>query len=65
MVASHIYDVRAAATLGIKTVYIRRPTEDEGVRDEIKSKAEGGDMDVVVTSFIELAEILKARGGGG
>ncbi|CCM03535.1 uncharacterized protein FIBRA_05669 [Fibroporia radiculosa] len=28
MVAAHAYDLRAAANLGMKTVYIQRPTED-------------------------------------
>ncbi|PIL30019.1 hypothetical protein GSI_07931 [Ganoderma sinense ZZ0214-1] len=58
MVAAHIYDLRAAASHGLKTVYVRRPTEDADVRDSIKSKAEGGEVDLVVGSFEELAALM-------
>lgn len=59
MVAAHILDLRAAASHGLRTVYVRRPTEDgEGVRETVKTRAEGGDVDVVVDSFEELAEVL-------
>lgn len=58
MVAAHIYDLRAAAGHGMKTVYVRRPTEDGEFRDQVKSKAEGGEVDVVVSSFTELADLL-------
>ena len=42
----------------MKTVYVRRPTEDVDVKDSVKSKREGGEVDVVVDSFEELAEFL-------
>lgn len=58
MVAAHIYDLRFAASHGLKTVYVRRPTEDVDVKDQVKSKQEGGEVDVVVDSFEELAELL-------
>ncbi|KDQ51369.1 hypothetical protein JAAARDRAFT_62584 [Jaapia argillacea MUCL 33604] len=59
MVAAHIYDLRAAASHGMKTIYVRRPTEDTAeIREQVKSKAEGGDVDIVVDSFLELATIL-------
>jgi len=59
MVAAHIYDVRAAASLGFKTVYVRRLTEDnEEIRQGARSKAEGGEFDAVVDSLVELASIL-------
>ena len=58
MVAAHIYDLRAAASHGMKTVYVRRPTEDTDVRDEVKSKQDGGEVDVVVDSLEELATLL-------
>lgn len=59
MVAAHIADLRAAASHGMKTVYVRRSTEDsESEKAEVKSKAEGGEVDVVVDSFIELAQLL-------
>jgi len=61
MVAAHIYDLRAAATHGMKMVYVRRPTEDVGVRDAVKAKGdEGGEVDVVVDGLDELAALLKS-----
>ncbi|KAF9010045.1 HAD-like domain-containing protein [Cyathus striatus] len=59
MVAAHIYDLRAAAKEGIKTVYISRPQEEsEPLGPEgVKSKAEGGEIDWVVKDFHELAKI--------
>ena len=58
MVAAHIYDLRAAASHGMKTVYVRRQTEDGDVRDSVKNKADGGEVDVVVDSFGELAALM-------
>ncbi|TBU25651.1 haloacid dehalogenase [Dichomitus squalens] len=58
MVAAHIYDLRAAASHGMKTVYVRRPTEDGDVRDIVKTKADGGEVDVVVDSFEQLANLM-------
>ena len=63
--AAHIYDLRAAAAHGYKTVYVRRPTEDiasEGgtlLRDSVKCKSEGGEVDLVVDSIEELAKIVR------
>ncbi|KAK0200095.1 HAD-like domain-containing protein [Desarmillaria ectypa] len=57
MVAAHIYDLRAAAKLGMKTVYIQRPGEAaENV--VVKPHSEGGEVDVVVQSFVELASLF-------
>ena len=50
MVAAHILDLRAAASYGLKTVYIPRPGEGE---DNVKSKAEGGEVDLVVSCFTD------------
>ncbi|KAI0633829.1 haloacid dehalogenase [Trametes polyzona] len=58
MVAAHMWDLEAAAKHGMKTVYIPRPTDDNDVRDKVKSKADGGEVDVVVESFEELAELV-------
>ncbi|KAL1940511.1 hypothetical protein VTO73DRAFT_7946 [Trametes versicolor] len=58
MVAAHIFDLRAAASHGMKTVYVRRVTEDINARDSVKSKKEGGEVDVVVDSFEELAALM-------
>ncbi|KAI0816907.1 haloacid dehalogenase [Trametes gibbosa] len=55
LVAAHIHDLRAAASHGMKTVYVQRPTEDVAVRESVKSKAEGGEVDIVVDSFDKLA----------
>ncbi|CDO69811.1 hypothetical protein BN946_scf184803.g9 [Trametes cinnabarina] len=58
MVAAHIHDLRAAAKHGMKTVYVRRSTEDVGVKEQVKRKADGGEVDVVVDSLEELAAEL-------
>ncbi|KAI0757731.1 haloacid dehalogenase [Daedaleopsis nitida] len=58
LVAAHIVDLRAAASHGMKTVYVRRPTEDVGVKESVKSKQDGGEVDVIVDSFEELAGLL-------
>ncbi|KAI0638746.1 haloacid dehalogenase [Trametes polyzona] len=58
LVAAHIHDLRAAASHGMKTVYVRRPTEDVGVQDSVKSKSQGGEVDAVVDSFEELAALI-------
>ncbi|KAI0770922.1 haloacid dehalogenase [Trametes elegans] len=58
MVAAHIDDLQAAGSHGIKTVYVRRPTEDIDVQATVKTKAEGGEVDVIVDSFEELAALL-------
>ncbi|KAF5381720.1 hypothetical protein D9615_005627 [Tricholomella constricta] len=60
MVATHIFDLRAAGALGMKTVYIPRLGEGAAEVDEVKTKAEGGEVDVVVQSLEELAEIVAA-----
>ncbi|KAG7440346.1 haloacid dehalogenase [Guyanagaster necrorhizus] len=57
MVAAHIYDLRAAAAVGMKTVYVQRPGEaPENV--VVKPSSEGGEVDVVVQSFVELASLF-------
>lgn len=62
MVAAHIADLRAAGSHGLRTIYVRRPTEDtDEEKKSVKSKAEGGEVDVVVNSFLELAQILSER----
>ena len=58
IVAAHIDDLRAAASHGMKTMYVRhgRPTEDGGSRAQVKGKVEGGEVDVVVASFREITK---------
>lgn len=60
MVACHYYDVKAANSYGMRTIYVRR-NADEPIPEPsgIKGKAEGGEFDLVVDSFLELAELLK------
>jgi len=58
MVAAHLLDLRAAASYGMKTIYVRRPTEDKDIHDQVKVKSLGGEVDVVVDTFLALASIL-------
>ena len=59
MVAAHLWDLRAAASHGMKTVYIPRSTDDLEVdKAGIKSKAEGGEVDLVIHSLEELAGMV-------
>ncbi|PIL33890.1 hypothetical protein GSI_03596 [Ganoderma sinense ZZ0214-1] len=59
MVASHLWDLKAAAEhAGMKTIYVPRLTEDLEDREGVKSKAGGGEVDIVVNSFEELAALL-------
>ncbi|KIK54204.1 hypothetical protein GYMLUDRAFT_48876 [Collybiopsis luxurians FD-317 M1] len=61
MVAAHIFDLRGAAKVGLKTVYVPRPDEEwhpDDVKGRVKSKAEGGEVDAVVKDFKELAKLF-------
>ncbi|KAI0700716.1 haloacid dehalogenase [Cytidiella melzeri] len=64
MVAAHIYDLQNAASHGMKTVYVRRATEDIGRSDSVASKANGGEVDMVVDSIMELAELFAIGSSG-
>jgi hypothetical protein len=62
MVAAHLFDLRAAAKCGLKTIYIPRPDEDRPAEEEVgevKSKADGGEVDIVAKDFIELARLFE------
>lgn len=61
LVAAHIHDLRGAAAQGMRTVYVPRPRADEGVRDQVKGKAEGGEVDLVVSSFVDLAKWVEGN----
>lgn len=65
MVAAHKYDLLAAASVGFKTIYIPRPAEDSHeVRESMRSKKDGGEVDLVVKDFEELARLIReARQG--
>jgi FMN phosphatase YigB (HAD superfamily) len=61
MVAAHVEDLRAAASCGLKTVYVRRPFEwsrgeEKIIEDETRVHEE---FDVVVNSFLELVEVVR------
>ncbi len=58
MVACHNFDLQAARAVGYRTCFIRRPDEwgPPGPPDPIPNPA----TDLVVSSFVELADILKA-----
>jgi 2-haloalkanoic acid dehalogenase type II len=60
MVATHVWDLRGASAVGLKTVYVKRP--NEGIRDhldeKVKTKEEGGEVDIIVEDLIELAKII-------
>ncbi|KAH7890319.1 HAD-like domain-containing protein [Phlebopus sp. FC_14] len=58
MVAAHKRDLNGAAQAGLKTVYVPRPAEDtKEIRENTRSKAEGGEVDLVVSDFTELAKL--------
>ncbi|KAJ7062142.1 HAD-like domain-containing protein [Mycena amicta] len=64
MVACHLWDLQGAARAGMKTIYVRRKAEeplgdDEDV--EVKSKEEGGEVDLVVNDFTELGRVVLSR----
>lgn len=64
MVASHVYDLRAAASLGFRTAFVSRPLEygPEG-KDRVDLEP-GPGIDVVAEDFLELARVLGCRGPG-
>jgi methionine salvage enolase-phosphatase E1 len=60
LVAAHSDDLAAAAACGLRTIFVRRSTEDVEKRDGIRTKAEGGEVDLVVDDLKELARVLDA-----
>lgn len=64
MLAAHIYDLRSAATHGIRTIYVPRITEDANMESlpdgpfSVKTKAEGGEVDAVIHSLAELPTLF-------
>ncbi|KAJ7202086.1 HAD-like domain-containing protein [Mycena pura] len=64
MVAAHMWDLRGAASAGMKTIYVRRAAEEligEDARADmqIRAKSEGGEVDLVVDSFTELTALFE------
>jgi len=61
MVAAHRWDLLAAASVGFKTIYVPRPADDtREVRESMRSKKDGGEVDLVVKDLEELARLLRA-----
>lgn len=62
MVAAHIEDLRAAASFGLRTIYVPRSTEDKTVPPEsVKSRAEGGEVDgVAAQGLVQIPELLRS-----
>ncbi|KAJ6531370.1 HAD-like domain-containing protein [Mycena vulgaris] len=58
MIAAHAWDLRGAARAGMKTIYVRRAAEEPLDQEEVKPKSEGGEVDLVVDSFTELAALF-------
>ncbi|KAJ6531372.1 HAD-like domain-containing protein [Mycena vulgaris] len=58
VVSAHLDELRVAGGAGMKTIYVRRASEDQDVEAEVLSKLEGGEFDLVVDSFEHLAIVL-------
>ena len=68
MVAAHIQDLRAAANVGMKTIYVRRVGEEDPSLvmhgELVKSKDEGSEVDCVLIHFWicqRLFQVFKER----
>lgn len=60
MVTAHKWDLIGAASFGFKTIYVPRPTEDpRDVRENMRNKKDGGEADLVVQDFQELARLIR------
>lgn len=60
MVAAHKFDLLAAASVGFRTIYVPRPAEDSHeVRESMRGKKDGGEVDLVVKDFEELARLIR------
>ncbi|KZP26898.1 haloacid dehalogenase [Athelia psychrophila] len=59
MVAAHMWDLRGAASCGMRTIYVRRSSEDVNAAQGVKCKEEGGEVDIVVNDLVELAGMLE------
>ncbi|KAF7368749.1 Haloacid type II [Mycena venus] len=58
LVAAHMWDLRGAAATGMKTIFVKRAAEEPIGQAEVKTKSDGGEVDLVVDSFAELAAIF-------
>ena len=62
MVAAHVKDLRAAAAHGLRTVFVPRAGEPDSAPDT-RARADGGEVDLVVRDFYEIARMLGERKG--
>ncbi|KAJ6551863.1 haloacid dehalogenase [Mycena capillaripes] len=60
MVAAHLWDLRGASNAGMRTIYVKREAEEPFDQEEIRTKSEGGEVDLVFESFVELAAFFAA-----
>ncbi|GAA5887367.1 hypothetical protein JCM6882_002508 [Rhodosporidiobolus microsporus] len=61
MCASHLFDLRAAREHGLRTIYVRRSTEDVGIPEAgfaVKPYSEGGEVDLVLDGEEEGLRLL-------
>jgi len=61
MVATHVWDLGGAARAGMKTIYVRRAAQEPVPDEELKLRSDGGEVDLVIDSFTELAGLFAAR----
>lgn len=61
-----MWDARGAAGVGMKTIYIPLPDEDSPypTGQSVKTKAEGGEVDLVIDSFEDLVRLVKENHQG-
>lgn len=58
MVAAHVHDLRGAAQAGLRTIYVRRETEDAGDGGEESAGYKPGEFDIVVDSLTQVAQMF-------
>jgi FMN phosphatase YigB (HAD superfamily) len=63
MVSAHDGDLWQAARLGFKTVLVRPAGVHTPVKSALKTRAEGGQIDVVVDSFEEIVDMIGSESG--
>jgi len=59
MVAAHIRDLRAAQKVGMKTIYVPRPGEDDEIKEE-----DGVEVDFVVDNFEGIVSLVRGDYSG-
>jgi FMN phosphatase YigB (HAD superfamily) len=59
MVTGDIGDLIQAAKLGFKTIYVKHPDASPSASASVRMRSEGGEVDAVVESFSEIADLIK------